>query len=147
MRANPFTYGNPISHPTRFFGRQHEIEQVFSRLRNVEFESSSLMGERRVGKTSLLNYLAHPDVYRSRFQPNKYLFVYIDLQMVDSDTTPQRLWQRLLQQMARHCQDDHVRHMLEETFQMGFIDTFALADIFDSIDKNGLFHCITSGRI
>jgi hypothetical protein len=28
MIANPFTYGNPISDFTRFFGRKREIEQV-----------------------------------------------------------------------------------------------------------------------
>ena len=58
MRDNPFTYGNPISDPARFIGRRPEVAQVFSRLRNIEFESSSFVGERRVGKTSLLNYLA-----------------------------------------------------------------------------------------
>ncbi len=36
MVVNPFTYGNPISNPPRFFGREHEVEQVFSRLRNVD---------------------------------------------------------------------------------------------------------------
>jgi hypothetical protein len=32
--ANPFTYGNPISDPSRFFGRGREVGQVISRLRN-----------------------------------------------------------------------------------------------------------------
>ena len=54
MASNPFTYGNPISEPARFFGREREVGQVFSRLRNDEFESSSLVGDRRIGKTSLL---------------------------------------------------------------------------------------------
>ena len=58
---NPFTYGNPISDPKRFVGRRREIEQIFMRLRNPEFESSSIVGERRGGKTSILNYIAHPD--------------------------------------------------------------------------------------
>ncbi len=30
---NPFTYGNPITDPRRFFGRKREVEQVFQRLR------------------------------------------------------------------------------------------------------------------
>jgi hypothetical protein len=137
MKKNPFTYGNPISDPTRFFGRQHEIEQVLSRLRNVEFESSSLVGERRVGKTSLLDYLAHPNVRRAQgLDPDKYIFVYIDLQMVDSNTTPLRLWQRLLWQMAHSCQDIEIKQILEETSKKGFIDTFALSDVFYYIDKN-----------
>jgi hypothetical protein len=113
---------------------------VFSRLRNAEFESSSLVGERRVGKTSLLDYLAHPNVRRSQgLDPYKYIFVYIDLQMVDSNITPLRLWQRLLWQMAHNCQDVEIKQTLEETSKAGFIDTFALSDVFDYIDKNDLY--------
>ena len=36
--TNPFTYGNPISNPVRFIGRRAEVEQVYTRLRNAEFE-------------------------------------------------------------------------------------------------------------
>ena len=28
MTTNPFTYGNPISAPARFFGRKAEVEQA-----------------------------------------------------------------------------------------------------------------------
>jgi hypothetical protein len=38
------------------------VEQIFGRLRNEEFESSSVVGDRRIGKTSLLNYLADPSI-------------------------------------------------------------------------------------
>ena len=139
-KGNPFTYGNPISDPARFFGRLREAEQVFSRLRNVEFESSSLVGERRIGKTSLLNYLAHPNIRRMYgLDPSKYLFVYVDLQMVNSDTTPARLWQQLLRQMARGGQNMEIRQVIEQTQAMGSIDSFALADVFDSLDENGQY--------
>ncbi len=136
MAVNPFTYGNPISEPARFFGREREIEQVFSRLRNAEFESSSLVGERRVGKTSLLNTIAHPDVrHQHGLDPNQYIFVYVDLQMVDKDATPQKLWQRMLRQMVRYCQEAEVKQIIEEIRKEESIDTFALADLFDSIDE------------
>jgi hypothetical protein len=135
MIVNPFTYGNPISEPWRFFGRQHEVEQVFSRLRNREFESSSLVGERRVGKTSLLNYLANPVVHQPYgLDPGKYLFVYVDLQIVDKNTTPTRLWQRLLQQMMRSCHEEGIKHVLGELRQAQSIDNFALEDLFDTVD-------------
>lgn len=138
MIANPFTYGNPISDPARFFGRQREVEQVFSRLRNAEAESSSLVGERRMGKTSLLKYLAHPDVRRDyRLDPDRYIFVYVDLQMIDPSTTPGRLWQRLVRQMALECQNDTIKQMLGDLHDPGTIDTFALADLFDTIDQQG----------
>ncbi len=140
MADNPFTYGNPISDPRRFFGREREIELIFSRLRNAEFESSSLVGERRIGKTSLLNYLADPDV-RRRYDLNRgtHMFVYVDLQMVNQDVTPVRLWQRLLRQMGRVCQDPVVHQAIDEIRQVEAIDNFALADLFDIIDDKNQF--------
>jgi hypothetical protein len=138
--VNPFTYGGPISASTRFFGRRLEVEQVFTRLRNNEFESSSLVGERRIGKTSLLNYLADPDVRHSYgLDPDKYIFVTVDLQMVDKDTSPTRLWQRLLREMAKYCQDAEAKQILIETRQTQPIDNFALTDLFDSVDEKDLY--------
>ena len=131
---NPFTYGNPISEPDRFFGRTLIVEQIFSRLRNAEFESSSLVGERRIGKTSLLKYVAHPYVRQHYgLDPNRYIFIYIDLQIVDESTTPIRLWQRLLRQMANSFADPQMKHQLEDLYMTQVIDNFALEDIFDSI--------------
>jgi hypothetical protein len=139
VRSNPFTYGNPISDPTRFFGRTREIEQVYSRLLNSEFESSSVVGDRRVGKTSLLKCVAHADVrQRYRLDPERFLFVYVDLQICDETTTPGRLWQHLLQQMARHCQNAEVKRVLAEDLKdPAAIDTFALSDLFDMLDDAG----------
>src|SRR5687768_8455528 len=112
--ANPFTYGNPISDPDRFFGRAREVGQVISRLRNREFESSSIVGERRFGKTSLLNYLAAPTIRAAHgLDPDTYAFVYVDLQMVDAATTPTRLWQRILRLIAREVKDQAVAQAAE----------------------------------
>jgi hypothetical protein len=40
--------------------------------------------------------------------------------------------------MARHCQDDEVKRMLEEMREIVPIDNFALADLFDTIDDKDL---------
>lgn len=136
--ANPFTYGNPISDPARFFGRGREVEQVFNRLRNSEGESSSIVGGRRIGKSSLLNYVAHPDVQRRYgMDPERAIFVYADLHMVDDQTTPARLWQRLLTQMARQCRDEELAAHLQEITTAGTFDNFTLADLFDLVDGGG----------
>src|SRR5579859_63313 len=139
-RVNPFTYGNPISDPQRFFGRSGEITQVFSRLRNPEAESSSLVGERRIGKTSLLNYIAHPSVRQAfGLDPDKYIFVYIDLQILDLQTTPLRLWQRFLSFIARNCPDKAIRSQIEEAAKIRELDNFLLDDLFESLDRRGLY--------
>ncbi len=139
MTENPFTYGNPITKPERFIGRHREIEQVFSRLLNAEGESTSIVGERRIGKTSLLHTIMHPDVRRLHgVDDGRYIFVYSDLQMIDPKTTATRLAQRLFGQLARQTSDEEIRGMVDEMRQSAEIDNFALSDLFDTIDSKGL---------
>jgi AAA-like domain len=138
MRGNPFTYGNPISDPRRFIGRSREIEQIFGRLRNEEFESSSLVGERRIGKTSLLNYLADPGVREAHgLGQGRYSFVYVDLQMVGRTMDPDRLWRRLLTLMQRQCADQKVTEAVQALLRQDRMDAFDLSELFQEADDGG----------
>ena len=138
VRSNPFTYGNPISDPRRFFGRAREVEQIFGRLRNEEFESSSLVGDRRIGKTSLLNYLADPGVRAAHgLGPERYNFVYVDLQMVDEAMGPEQLWRRLLVLMRRRCADHGITEVLAALERRERLDTFDLDELFQEVDDKG----------
>jgi hypothetical protein len=139
---NPFTYGNPIADPRRFFGRAREVEQIFGRLRNKEFESSSVVGERRIGRTSLLNYLADPAVRAARgLGPERYIFIYVDLQMVDETMAPEQLWRRLLVLMRRYCEDNEIKEILAAFERRERLDTFDLDELFQAIDDKG-FHVV-----
>jgi hypothetical protein len=138
MLGNPFTYGNPISDPHRFVGRAREVEQIFGRLRNAEFESSSLVGDRRIGKTSLLNYLADPSVRASHgLLPEQYVFVYADLQIVNEAAGPVRLWHWLLKLMRQQCKDQEVAEFVASLEKDEQLDTFALDELFAHIDGKG----------
>ncbi len=133
---NPFTYGNPITDARRFFGRQIQVEQLFSRLRNVEFESSSLVGERRVGKTSLLYYIADPEVRVAHgLALDHYVFVYMDLALLDATTTPSRLWRYLLQQISHELPS--LQPALDAMPNSAAIDNLMLAEWFDRVDAEG----------
>ncbi len=139
MTDNPFTFGNPITDPARFIGRAREIEQVFSRLRNTEFESSSIVGERRIGKTSLLKYMANETVIRQqRLDPDRYLFLFDDLLGLGRETRPARFWERLLRKIQRRVKNDDLKDILDEVRATGEIDNYTLADFFDIIDEQGL---------
>ena len=139
MPDNPFTYGNPISDPYRFFGREWEMKQIFGRLQNKEFESSSLVGERRIGKTSLLNYLADPAIRAVQGLGSEHCsFVYADLQMVDATMGPTELWQWLLTLLRRECQDVEIRQLAATLESRDRLRTFDLADLFQQIDDRGL---------
>lgn len=138
VRSNPFTYGNPISDPRRFFGRTRQVEQIFSRLRNEEFESSSVVGDRRIGKTSLLNYLADPGVRAPHgLGPERYNFVYVDLQMLDEAMGPEQLWRRLLSLMRRRCADQEIIKLLVALERCERLDTFDLDEFFQQVDDKG----------
>ncbi len=139
MSINPFTYGNPISNPSRFFGRRAEVEQVYTRLLNAEFESSSIVGERRTGKTSLLYYIAHPSTVTARgLDPARYLFVYADLQMVNQRTTPTRFWSRILRRVARKLDDGELQTAFEQASVQEEIDSYTLDDLFYLADEANL---------
>jgi hypothetical protein len=137
---NPFSYGKPIDDPARFIGRRREIEQVYSRLLSA-FESSSIVGERRTGKTSLLKILAHPDV-QTKFglDTNKYNFVYQDFLFLDENTTPTRFWQRVLKSIRRAISShEEVVAEIELALKAETIDNYALDDVFTVIDDEDLY--------
>ena len=139
VTLNPFTYGNPISDPKRFVGRRREVEQIYMRLRNAEFESSSIVGERRAGKTSLLNYIAHPETVHSYgLDPERCLFVYLDLEMITATSTPTRLYQHMLRRIASRVQDEGLKQEIRAVGQSESIDTYDLAECMDNLEDQGL---------
>jgi hypothetical protein len=75
--SNPFFHRGPIRDPAYFYGRQHELGQVMSLLGNQQ--SVSLVAQRRIGKTSFLFHIAHPQVFSAYgLRPGEHLFVYVD---------------------------------------------------------------------
>jgi len=76
---NPFTERGVIKDPKRFFGRKRELKQIFERL--AAMQSVSIVGERRTGKSSLLEIIAATGSDRLG---NDSEFHYIDLERVES---------------------------------------------------------------
>jgi AAA+ ATPase superfamily predicted ATPase len=76
---NPFFYGGMVTDPDKFFGREAELRTIFGRLSTTPSQCVSVVGERRIGKSSLLYHLTQ--VYpRHLAEAERYLFAYIDLQ-------------------------------------------------------------------
>ena len=136
---NPFIYDKPILDPNRFVGRGEEIQQVFSRLRAPEFESSSIVGERQSGKTSLLNYISCPDtIKRQGLDPDAYLFVYLDLSVIGPSTTPARFYEYMLGRLAADVRDYELEETLKEAGQQVRNGAYNLDGLFDRFDARGL---------
>ncbi|RPH54782.1 MAG: ATP-binding protein [Acidobacteria bacterium] len=70
-----------ISNPLDFFGRQREITRIYSRLDAPRPQSISIVGDRRIGKSSLL-YHIYEAKNRKQHMRNYHetIFVYLDFQ-------------------------------------------------------------------
>jgi len=77
---NPFYERGMIRDPQRFFGRREELSQVFDRLRGMQ--SVSVVGERRIGKSSFLYYIA---VTGNERLSDDYRLHYLDMQRVPDE--------------------------------------------------------------
>ena len=138
MSTNPFTFGNPIRDPARFCGREEDIRQIVNRLRSSAHESTSVVGERRIGKTSLLKHLDNSDVAAGLgLSPSEYCMVYIDFQGL-TDITPQRFWQRVLHKMERTICMPDLKPEIKSICELGEFDVFDLEDLFETITDTGL---------
>jgi serine/threonine-protein kinase len=136
--SNPFTFGNPVSDPGCFYGRGEEIRQIVNRLKSSALESTSIVGERRMGKTSLLKYLANPPVAANLgLTEDKFCLVYIDFQGL-TDITPQRFWQRVLRKMSRVVTSSELAAEIKNFSKIDTFDLFDLEDLFEIISEEGL---------
>ncbi len=107
-------------------------------LRSSAHESTSIVGERRIGKTSLLKHLDNKSVAEGLgLSSDEFCIIYMDFQGL-TDITPERFWQRILQKMERTiCLPEIVPEIKELRSQQSF-DLFDLEDLFATIADSGL---------
>ncbi len=84
-RGNPYLNRVMIPRPEMFFGREALVRRIMGRLSGESTQSISLVGERRIGKSSLLNYLRASRTRVAHLaQPDSCLFLLIDFQQARS---------------------------------------------------------------
>lgn len=94
---NPFFHRGAIRRPEEFHGRQIEISQILGLLRNGQ--SVSLIGPRRIGKSSLLLHVARPQVRAAlELDPPQALFAVIDCQEFGG-SPPEEIYEALLAEL------------------------------------------------
>ncbi|MEW6756430.1 MAG: sigma 54-interacting transcriptional regulator [Candidatus Latescibacterota bacterium] len=81
MLRNPYLNRSMIRSLDGFWGRQREVQRVMARVGASTPQSVSVVGERRIGKSSLLWHLCQPEVQARHLEgADRYLFVRLDLQ-------------------------------------------------------------------
>ena len=76
----PYVVGPPVRLPTDFFGRARQTRQFYETLAGAQTQCVSVLGLRRAGKTSFLQYVAHPEVMAA-YLPDaaRYTMIYVDV--------------------------------------------------------------------
>ncbi len=97
MPTNPFYNRKMIKKEKEFIGRIREIDDIINRLRGGN--SVSVVGERKIGKSSLLyNLYLRGNKLLDDPEKKQYKFVYIDLQDI-AMTTPERFVKKVLKKL------------------------------------------------
>ncbi len=117
---NPFFHRGAIRHLEDFIGREAETSQILGLLRNGQ--SVSLIGPRRIGKSSLLLHLSNPSIRASmNLDPSRCLFVLLDCQEL-AGSPPEEVYELLLD---------------------GVLDAARAADLpMNSIDQPGTYRAL-----
>lgn len=77
--SNPFVAGGMLDNPQLFVGRKDELQAIASRMSGVQPTSVNVVGEKRIGKSSLLYHFFQ--TWEQRVQdPSRYVVIYLSLQ-------------------------------------------------------------------
>ncbi|WP_017662270.1 AAA family ATPase [Baaleninema simplex] len=128
MASNPFFVGGPVR-PEYFVGRELEVNIAFDQI--AKRAHAAFYGSPGMGKSSLLRYLASPQVWESRGKDfSEAIAIYLNCTTSVLPFTPDRFWREVLMQLREEVQEDEV--LVEE------IDTIFTEDIVEMSDVRSL---------
>lgn len=106
---NPFWMDGPVP-PSRFIGRKREVRKTFSQLTGPGQGSVAISGPRYIGKTSLLHYIAAPEIAAEwDLTEDKALISLLDCQLVKHPFNATAFWRQVLNLLQPHLQDSSNR--------------------------------------
>ncbi|MAU00101.1 MAG: hypothetical protein CL608_23420 [Anaerolineaceae bacterium] len=97
---SPFSDRGMITDPSRFFGRKVELQKIFNALASPTPQCVSIIGQRRIGRSSLLWHVLHS--YAQHLpQSTNYHFAYLDLSR-DTCRHPRQFYAEVAQAFSSH---------------------------------------------
>ena len=144
-KGNPYLNRVMIPHPDMFFGRKGIVKRIMRRISSESPQSISLVGERRIGKSSLLGFLRSPAT-RTYYldDPDGTFFVPVDFQQlraIDSQHLVAVLFQEIEKRFSENLELslntdlDGLRFLCDRITTLGLRLIF-LFDEFESVTKN-----------
>ena len=126
-RRNPFVLGKPIKDPADFYGRHHELRELFESVRNMQ--PVALVGEHRCGNTSILYMMQHPELRARYLAPEddaQLLFAFANAQLAADG--PDAFYRRVARALKRA--DSEASVDFEEDIDQFWIEDY-LEDLAD----------------
>ena len=75
--VNPFFHRGPIRQSAYFFNREDETARILTLLANLQ--NVAILGQRRIGKTSLLFHITRPEIHHAAgISKESAIFIYVD---------------------------------------------------------------------
>lgn len=151
--ANPFQYEKPLSGQNGFFNRTSEIMRITSRIAADRPQSVSIVGELKLGKTSLLNRFCASEIKVDLLdEPDRYVFLYLNLSL-DPPARPEAFFTRIgqvwRQQGGKEIAStfDGFNDMVKELMQEGrklllFLDDFGMITQNDGFPLGFFLLCV-----
>jgi hypothetical protein len=150
---NPYISGPPIQDPSHFYGRCEAVSRIYAMLSGPQLQPLMLLGLRRAGKTSLLNYVTHPRVMATRLhRPEDHVLAYVNL---EADVRTPADFYRLLTRrileatkqlpsmypavMAAHGAETHSLSMVERLIETINRRMTVLLDEFETLTSGAAF--------
>ena len=115
----PFIYGRPVR-PGEFLNRETELRTIFNRLRNGE--STAVVGEPHIGKSSLLLQLADEATQRAYLGEDARCLVVslLDMHPIGNDYTPAAFWEEALEPLGEHPGHATTARRLKQAAEAGY---------------------------
>ncbi|NEO84192.1 MAG: hypothetical protein F6J87_08055 [Spirulina sp. SIO3F2] len=133
MNINPFVYGNTTA-IQNFLNRTRPLRRVIGRI-ITSGQSSAVVGEPRIGKTSFLNYISDPSTREKLYGTagEQMIFSFIDSHMLSQEFTPSQFWQQALVPLKTQLVDPSPDTPLSQQYQVcqdNHFGTFTLETLF-----------------
>jgi len=119
LLSQPFIYGRPV-HSGEFLNRESELRTIFNRLRNAE--STAIVGEPHIGKTSLLLRLIDETTQRAYLgnDAGSMVVLLLDLHPIADDYTPAAFWEEVLEPLRKRPGHAATSRWLEQAARAGY---------------------------
>lgn len=138
QNQNPFFNRHRIVDPAYFVGREREVEALYSAI--ATRQCRSIVGERKIGKSSLLTQLACPTTLQEHgFDPDNFVFIYVDLEGM-ANISYDEFWPEILDRLdlALPTSQTHLSDMVQKLLDQPEVRFLQVRRFLRRLERAGL---------